>query len=210
MLTRKSLIRYAASLSDFFVFQNSGSASGSCSQSDSSDTDSSSSSQESSSRSPSPEFSVTSTQANSLRLTIAAVRKSCGSPIDKPTKTCTELKTNNKQPILTKSSNLSSSSDSPCSRSDSDSDSDSEAGSSKVEVKKIVKKSVGGMMRTRSRRVAVDKKNEKGLTKTAGSPKNVNRVKHRQKRKKVSLDRFSYIRNVTVCCFVVKLRFDFQ
>lgn len=163
-------------------FQNSGSASGSCSQTDSSDSDSSSSSQESSSRSPSPEFSVTSTQANSLRLTIAAVRKSCSSPItEKVGKTYTELKPNSKQQIPTKNGNLSSSSDSPCSRSDSgESNTDSEEADSK----KFVKKSVSGMMRNRTRAM-VDKKNEKSVSKAAASPKIANRVKQRQKRKKV-------------------------
>ncbi|XP_066246011.1 histone-lysine N-methyltransferase ash1 isoform X2 [Euwallacea similis] len=54
----------------------------SCSHSGSSDSDSSSTSQESSSRSPSPEFSVTSSQTNGLRLTIATVRKNNNSPIN--------------------------------------------------------------------------------------------------------------------------------
>ncbi|KAF7278447.1 hypothetical protein GWI33_008409 [Rhynchophorus ferrugineus] len=92
----------------------------SCSHSESSDSESSSSS-ESSSRSPSPEFSVTSSQTNELRMTIATVRKSTSSPVNVVKKAPPE---GSKATKSRKKSSSSSSSD--CS-SDSDSDSDSDA-----------------------------------------------------------------------------------
>lgn len=163
--------------------QNSGTdASQSCSQSDSSDSDSSSSSQQSSSRTPSPEFSVTSSQTNGLRLTIAQVRKSPTLSIEKPTK-CTKSAT---------------SSSSQCS-SDTDSDSDT-SNKSHVPVNKVctvksakdnIKKPNNNVPTTRLRRTIVDKKeNEKNVRGTKGSPTktaNNNKVKTRQRRtRKVS------------------------
>lgn len=145
-------------------FQNSSEACQSSSQSDSSDSDSSTSSVGSSSRSPSPEFSVTSSQTNGLRLTIATVRKSTGSPpIEKMTKV-TDSK-------LTKSGDCTSSSDSMCS---SDSASDSEASngakssvktvkSAKDNVRKVVTK-----LRTRASEKKSDKKNKKEATSAKG------------------------------------------
>ncbi|XP_018565359.1 histone-lysine N-methyltransferase ash1 [Anoplophora glabripennis] len=91
-------------------------ASQSCSQSDSSDSDSSTSSQESSSRSPSPEFSVTTSQTNGLRLTIATIRKAASPSGDK---------TMGKPGVPAKSNSKSTSSSSEsAASSDSDSDSD--------------------------------------------------------------------------------------
>lgn len=95
---------------------------------------------------------------------------------------------NNNNSVHTKSNNFSSSSDSPCSDSDLDSDSEVPSNKSGVDPKKIVKKSgvSSGMMRNRTRHNVEKKNNEKVLTKTVvGSPKNVARVKHRQRRKKV-------------------------
>lgn len=100
---------------------NSDGSDDSCSRSDSSDSDSSSSSQDSSSRSPSPEFSVTSSQTNGLRLTIATVRKSTNSPINTAKKPDTDnAKTKSrKKSTSSSSSECSSDSDSDSSKSDS-------------------------------------------------------------------------------------------
>ncbi|KAH1012375.1 hypothetical protein HUJ05_011545 [Dendroctonus ponderosae] len=101
----------------------------SCSHSDSSDSDSSSSSQESTSRSPSPEFSVTSTQTNGLRLTIATVRKSISSPVNTAKRSLGPNKNQGKKKSDRKSSTSS------CSNCSSDSD-DSNDSDNKSEAKK--------------------------------------------------------------------------
>ncbi|CAH1134905.1 unnamed protein product [Ceutorhynchus assimilis] len=79
--------------------------------SDSSDSDSSSSSQESSSRSPSPEFSVTSSQTNGLRLTIATIRKNAPSPVATAKKIMVPKKVKGNKKSTTSSSSCSSDSD---------------------------------------------------------------------------------------------------
>ncbi|VEN41540.1 unnamed protein product [Callosobruchus maculatus] len=132
----------------------------SCSQSDSSDSESSSS-QESSSRSPSPEFSVTTSQTNSLRLTIAQIRK----PSPEQEKKIESRKSTSKT--------ASSSSDSEAS-SDSESDSEkSEVMSGKEPkpaegkpVAKNLKKTVG-RLRARVTEKKEDK-NQKVVKKDAG------------------------------------------
>ncbi|XP_044257929.1 histone-lysine N-methyltransferase ash1 isoform X1 [Tribolium madens] len=149
------------------------------SQSDSSDSDSSSSSVESSSRSPSPEFSVTTSQTNSLRLTIATVRKSTGSPpIDKMSKVA-----NSK---AAKSGDCSSSSDSVCS---SDSESDSEASGAKSSVKTSVKSAKDNNVRRSAARLRTrvsEKKDEKKGTKKEAAPAKgpVTRPRTRQRKTK--------------------------
>ncbi|CAH0553559.1 unnamed protein product [Brassicogethes aeneus] len=150
---------------------NSGSeASQSCSQSDSSDSDSSTSSQESSSRSPSPEFSVTSSQTNGLRLTIATVRKP-GSP--------------SSEKVMEKScKSASSSSGSPAS---SDSDSDSDTSKSDLPVTKSVVKNVKDNQKkpvSKVRTKVVDKKDEKKVGKKESSSSPVKGATTRGKAKK--------------------------
>ncbi|XP_050293205.1 histone-lysine N-methyltransferase ash1 [Anthonomus grandis grandis] len=92
----------------------------SCTHSDSSDSDSSSSSQDSSSRSPSPEFSVTTSQTNGLRLTIATIRKT-NSPINTVKKAST-VKCPAKKVKGRKKSSTSSSSDSSSDSENSETD----------------------------------------------------------------------------------------
>ncbi|VEN41539.1 unnamed protein product [Callosobruchus maculatus] len=156
----------------------------SCSQSDSSDSESSSS-QESSSRSPSPEFSVTTSQTNSLRLTIAQIRK----PSPEQEKKIESRKSTSKT--------ASSSSDSEAS-SDSESDSEkSEVMSGKEPkpaegkpVAKNLKKTVG-RLRARVTEKKEDK-NQKVVKKDAGKNGTSNnmaktRLRQRKTRKMASL-----------------------
>lgn len=191
-----------------YFLQNSGSdVTGSCSQSESSDSDSSSSSVASSSSSQ-PEFSVTSSQTNGLRLTIAPVRKACNTPVDKPVKsTATNVKASDKSlPAIEKqgSCNLSSSS----SRSDdtgSDDDEDSESNeksdnnlSNKSVVKKnndhkSVKKSVTNKVKTRQQ----EKKCDNNKKKENVSPKNLrNKAKQRRKKVRISEQSTRYCSNL--------------
>lgn len=136
----------------------------------------------SSSSSELPKFSVTSSQTNGLRLTIASVRKSCSTPVEKPVKTA---KASDKSlPAAEKQStcNLSSSSSKSETGSDSESDVKSDNLGSKCVKKsdsKDAKAPPVSKMRTRLQDKKCDKKKEVNV-----SPKNL-RNKAKQRKTKV-------------------------
>ncbi|XP_023012167.2 histone-lysine N-methyltransferase ash1 isoform X1 [Leptinotarsa decemlineata] len=151
-------------------------ASQSGSQSDSSDSDSSTSSQESSSHSgrssPSPEFSVTSSQTDGLRLTIATVRKQSPSGEKNMNKPVEQVKNASKSPTSSSDSGPSSDSESESEKNKSGSKNDKKSEpvkndviSSKVETSpnKISVKNTKDVRQTimKTRRKVVEKKDEK-------------------------------------------------
>lgn len=149
---------------------------------------------------------MTSSQTNGLRLTIAPVRKTCNTPVDKPVKnTATNVKTSDKSlPVIDKqgSCNLSSSSsrsddtgsdnDDEDVEDDDDSESDEKSDnnlSNKLIVKKnndnnnkSIKKPVINKVKTRLQ----EKKCDNSKKKENVSPKNL-RNKTKQRRKKVRI-----------------------